>query len=90
MVTAVDVGGNESDPSAEENATPFGIQRGDADGNGSINIIDALQIARYDAGLAPDPFILVAADADCGGDVDIIDALQIARYDAGLISGFCA
>ncbi len=58
--------------------------------DGSVNIIDALQIARYDAGLNPDPFDVSAADADCDGDIGIIDALQIARYDAGLTSGFCA
>ena len=58
--------------------------------NGTVNIVDALQVARYDAGLNPDPFDQSAADADCNSSINIIDALQIARYDAGLVSEFCA
>ncbi len=61
---------------------------GDVNNNGVIDIIDALQVARYDAGLGPDPFYPEAANADCNGVINIIDALQIARYDAGLISSF--
>ena len=63
---------------------------GDADGDGDVDIVDALQVARYDAGLGPSPFDEGSADADCDTDIDIIDALQIARRDAGLIADFCA
>ncbi len=90
-VTAVDTSGNESNPSGEVNATtqePSGPPLGDVNNNGMINIIDALQVARFDAGLSPSPFHESAADADCNGVINIIDALQIARYDAGLISSF--
>ncbi len=66
----------------------FSSNTGDANRDNIVNIVDALQIARYDAGLNPDPFDEIAADADCDGDVDIIDALTIARYDAGLLPGF--
>ena len=59
------------------------------DNNGQINIVDALQVARYDAGLNPSPFHLSAADViGCDGTINIVDALTIARYDAMLISSF--
>ena len=69
---------------------PSGPPLGDVNNNGMINIIDALQVARYDAGLSPSPFHESAGDTNCNGIINIIDALQIARYDAGLISEFCA
>ena len=62
---------------------------GDVDRNGTINIVDALQTARYDAGMTPAPFEVAAGDVlGCDGIVNIIDALTIARYDAGMISSF--
>ncbi len=63
---------------------------GDANSNGAIDIVDALQVARFDARLGPSPFDVDAADVNCNGNIDIIDALQIARYDAGLITEFCS
>ena len=65
---------------------------GDVNGDWYVDIIDALQVARYDAGLSPDPFHESAGDVKgCDGVINIIDALAIARYDAGLISAFeCA
>ena len=62
---------------------------GDVDMNGAVNIIDALTIARYDAGLSVNVFDELAADTDCDTDIDIVDALQIARYDAGIIAEVC-
>ncbi len=67
-------------------------QIGDADGDGFVTIVDALQVARYDAKLIFENnpnFYLSAADADCSGSVNIVDALQIARYDARMITEFC-
>ena len=66
-----------------------GPELGDVDGNDIVNIVDALQIARYDAGISPDPFYESAADVDCNSSINIVDALQVARYDAGIISSFC-
>jgi unsaturated rhamnogalacturonyl hydrolase len=58
---------------------------GDVNGNGSVDIVDALLVARYYVGLAPGGFNQDCADVNCDGDVGIIDALIIARYYVGLI-----
>ena len=62
---------------------------GDADGNGTVNIVDALQVSRYDARLIDiGDFRFDLSDVDGSGDVSIVDALQIARFDARLITQF--
>ncbi|MBN2441184.1 MAG: hypothetical protein JXJ04_07550 [Spirochaetales bacterium] len=62
---------------------------GDVNGNGSIDIVDALLIAQYYVGLEPSPFIQGVADVNCSGDIDIIDALLVAQFYVGLITAFC-
>ena len=60
---------------------------GDTNGDESVDIADALMIARYDAGLIQlDGNQLSVSDVNKDDSVDIADALMIARYDAGLIS----
>ncbi|MCP4110152.1 MAG: hypothetical protein GY749_32290, partial [Desulfobacteraceae bacterium] len=60
---------------------------GDADGDGTISIFDALVIAEYVVELRDELPGFDAADvAPEYGVVDIYDALRIAQYDAGLIS----
>lgn len=95
LVTAVDNSGNESVGSDAVSATTaiggenMGFALGDVDGSGGVDIANALQVARYDATLNPEPFIEAFADVvGCDGTVDILDALEIARYDAGLIDSF--
>ena len=59
---------------------------GDADGNGVVNIVDALAVSRYVVGLPPPPTVNTqAADVNGDGRVSIIDALLIARYSVGLV-----
>jgi endo-1,4-beta-xylanase len=60
---------------------------GDVDGDGSINIVDALLVAQYYVGLTS--IDTSRADTDCNGTVNIVDALLIAQYYVGLISQFC-
>ncbi len=60
--------------------------KGDVNGSGSIDIVDALLIAQYYVGLNPANFNSAAADANCSGSVDIVDALRIAQFYVGLIS----
>ena len=61
---------------------------GDANNDGSTNIIDALITAQYYVGLDPQPFTPWIVDVDCSGSVTIKDALLIAQYYVGLINSF--
>jgi endo-1,4-beta-xylanase len=62
---------------------------GDANGDGAINIVDALLIAQYYVGLNPAGFIAENADTNCDGSINIVDALLVAQYYVGLIQSFC-
>jgi hypothetical protein len=75
-------------PTPTPDPTPAG-SLGDADGDGSIDIVDALLIAQYYVGLNPSGFIPGNADTNCDGSIDIVDALLVAQYYVGLISDFC-
>lgn len=64
------------------------IPCGDADGNGTVDISDALLIAEYDVGLKDSSQLsgFKACDINKDGVVDLCDALMIAEYDVGLVS----
>jgi hypothetical protein len=59
--------------------TPVGIL-GDVNGNGTVDIVDALLVAQYYVGLNPINFNVSVADVNCSGGVDIVDALRISQY----------
>jgi len=60
---------------------------GDANGDVTVNIIDALAVARKVAGLPPPPTIETTwADVDKNGTISIVDALHVARYAVGLVT----
>ncbi|MBN2738609.1 MAG: cellulase family glycosylhydrolase [Spirochaetales bacterium] len=64
--------------------------QGDVNRNGTVDIVDALQIARYYVGLIqPEEIDLNCANVNCDGNINIVDALLIAQYYVGLINGFC-
>lgn len=65
------------------------VLTGDVNGDGAVNIIDALLTAQYYVGLNPVSFDPGAADVNCDGSVDIVDALLIAQYYVGLVTQFC-
>jgi hypothetical protein len=68
--------------------TPAGCaySLGDANGSGSIDIVDALIVAQYYVGLAPASLQTCAGDVTGDGTIDIVDALRIAQCYVGLIS----
>jgi hypothetical protein len=53
---------------------------GDADGNHTINISDAVRLINYifSGGAAPNP--LASGDADCNGSINISDAVKLINY----------
>ncbi|MBN2439927.1 MAG: hypothetical protein JXJ04_01220 [Spirochaetales bacterium] len=61
---------------------------GDVNGNGDIDIIDALLISQAYVGLNPSNYDAACADVNCSGSVDIIDALLISQLYVGLIANF--
>ncbi len=61
---------------------------GDANNNGTIDIVDALLVAQYYVGLNPQGFFPENSDTNADSQVNIVDALLIAQYYVGLISEF--
>ena len=59
--------------------------KGDADGDGECNVIDATVIQRYDATIISEyELYKPLADVDGDSEVSVIDATLIQRYDVGL------
>jgi hypothetical protein len=75
-------------PTTAPTNPPAGI-RGDVNGSGTVDIVDALLVAQYYVGLNPSGFIVSNADSNCSGSIDIVDALLIAQFYVGLINQLC-
>ncbi len=85
--TAVPTTGPTAVPTIVPTTPPTGL-KGDVNGSGTVDIVDALLVAQYYVGLNPAGFNATVADVNCSGTIDIVDALQIARFYVGLISAF--
>lgn len=72
----------------EKYTTGIEVLLGDANNDGSVNVMDVTEIQRYIAqeNLFDDTQMFVA-DVDSDGDVDINDATMIQRYIAGELDG---
>jgi endo-1,4-beta-xylanase len=62
--------------------------KGDVNGSGAVDVVDALMIAQCYVGMCPSNYNSACADVNCSGAVDIVDALLIAQMYVGLISNF--
>ena len=75
-----------SEETSEENAN---VLYGDANGDGTVNSLDAAQSLKHDANLITlDSDALIKADVNGDGALNSLDAAQILKYDANLISAF--
>ena len=52
---------------------------GDADGNGAVELTDALSILRHSMGIRVPGILLAACDVNGDGTVDSVDALMLMR-----------
>lgn len=59
---------------------------GDVNNSGKADIVDALAVAQYSAGISVAVFNSSVADVDGSGTINILDALRIAQYSAGLVA----
>ncbi len=72
-----------------EPTSPAGLL-GDVNGDGMIDIIDALRIVQYYVGIIVlTPEELERADANCDDTVNVLDALLVAQYYVGLRTALC-
>jgi len=62
------------------------VTKGDVNGDGDVDIADAVCIVNYVVGKPNTTFIEAAADANGDGDIDIADAVHIVNYVVGKIS----
>ena len=65
-----------------------GFQMGDVNGDGKIDIVDALLVARYYIGYSDPGFNDLLADVNNDSIINIVDALKIAQHYIGVIPGF--
>jgi len=72
-------------PTATTPSTPGGGLKGDANGDGHTNSIDAAIVLQYVAGLVSSLPSLSNADVNHSGSVNSIDAALILQIDAGLL-----
>jgi hypothetical protein len=73
-------------PTAMPTPTPSSTGvKGDVNGDNRVDVVDALFVARYCAGLQLAGFNANLADVNCSGVIDIVDAMVIAQYAAGLL-----
>jgi hypothetical protein len=82
--TRLDSHGNGiSDGQTHSSGIDPGRIRGDANGDGRVNIVDAMTIAQFEAGLIPVLPGYAEADINCDGRVRMFDATLIAQFLIG-------
>ena len=91
VVTIVEFADTSQQPipaTTEDGTITVGVQ-GDANGNGSVTMVDAMLIAQCVVGLIDCGSIdQTMADVNCSGGVTMVDAMLVAQYVVGLIDEF--
>ncbi|HOZ54627.1 MAG TPA: SH3 domain-containing protein [Clostridia bacterium] len=68
------------------NTTHTIIKKGDTNGDGVVNTIDALRVLKHDVGkISITGDLLKSCDINSDGSVNTIDALRLLKFDVGLI-----
>lgn len=70
---------SETDASKIVAATPATASLGDANGSGSVDVMDVQTTVNYAAGMKPKPFIYEAADVNVDNNIDILDIIGIIK-----------
>jgi beta-xylosidase len=70
--------------SAPTPAPTSAVKAGDVNGDGNVDIVDALLIAQCYVGIGDCPSLSIG-DANCDGSIDIVDALLIAQFYVDLV-----
>ena len=73
---------NNGTPTLISNPQPNSVQYGDVNGDGVVNITDALMLVCYLEGLPDTSIVEKAADVNADGCIDIFDATILARHIA--------
>ena len=63
--------------------TPVPVKKGDANGDGEINVTDVTSIISYILGKAPDGFNINAADANSDGEINVSDVTAVINMILG-------
>ena len=82
--TLTDIYGNVTDITEIVQRAEAAVLLGDADGDGSVTILDATTIQRYLASLSVSDTFNYAAACVSGNELSIIDATYIQRYLASM------
>jgi len=90
---------NDGIPDACETCLVGAAGNGDVNLDGMANVVDAMLVAQYEAGLLadgncenlrlPGEICLEQADMNCDGRVNIVDALFIAQCEVGIENRYC-
>jgi thiol-disulfide isomerase/thioredoxin len=86
VTTFTDADGTSVSATAESGVFTIGLPglRGDANGDGVVNVVDAMFVAQYAVGNRDASTLNMAnADANLDGTVNVVDAMFIAQYAVG-------
>jgi hypothetical protein len=77
---------HESDSSNFVNAIPYNAPSGDANGDGSVNVLDITAIISYMLNQNPQPFLFDAADVNNDNAINILDVIGVVNLINGVKS----